>query len=82
MEPKKNVRLSEGLLAKVTDAAREENRTPDELLEDAAELYLENRRWQNLLEVGEQKARDLGLTAEDVPRLITEARREQKGRGR
>jgi len=82
MELQKNVRLSEGLLAKIANAAQAENRTPDELLEDAAELYLKNRRWQKLLEFGEQNARDLGLTAEDVPRLIEEARYEQKERGR
>ena len=67
MEAEKNVRLSEGLLAKVANAARAENRTPDELLEDAAELYLKNRRWQELLEFGEKNARNLGLTGEDVP---------------
>lgn len=82
MEPEKNVRLSEGLFAKVAIAARAENRTPDELLEAAAELYLKNRRWQKLLEFGEQNAHNLGLTAEDVPRLIAEARCEQKERDR
>jgi predicted transcriptional regulator len=82
MGTQKNVRLSEELLAKVATAARAENRTPDELLEDAAELYLKNRRWQKLLEFGEQNARDLGLSAEDVLRLIAEARCEQKERGR
>ena len=82
MEPEKNVRLSEGLFVQVANAAREENRTPDELLEAAAELYLKNRRWQKLLEFGEQNARDLGLTAEDLPRLIAEARCEQKERDR
>jgi len=82
MEAEKNVRLSKGLLAKVANAARAENRTPDELLEDAAELYLKNRRWQELLEFGEKNARNLGLTGEDVPRLIAEARREQEERGR
>jgi hypothetical protein len=82
MNPEKNVRLSAGLLAKVVDAARAENRTPDELLEDAAQLYLKNRRWQKLLEFGERNARNLGLTAEDVPRLIAETRCEQEERGR
>lgn len=76
MEAEKKVRLSAGLPAKVANAARAENRTPDELLEHAAELYLKNRRWQKLLEFGEQNARDLGLTVEDVPRLIAEVRRE------
>jgi predicted transcriptional regulator len=78
MEAEKNVRLSEGLLAKVANAARAENKTPDELLEEAVELYLENRRWQELLESGEQKARELGLTVEDVPDIDAEARREQE----
>src|SRR5208337_65862 len=82
MEAEKNVRLSEGLLAKVANVARAENRTPDELLEDAAELYLKNRRWEKLLEFGENNARNLGLTGEGVPRLIAEARREQEERGR
>jgi predicted transcriptional regulator len=82
MKAQNNVRLPPELLAKVANAARAENRTPDELLEDAAELYLKNRRWQKLLEFGEQNARDLGLTAEDVPRLIAEARCEPKERGR
>jgi hypothetical protein len=53
-------KLSEGLLAKVANAVRAENRTPDKLLEDAAELYLKNRHWQKLLEFGEQNAR-IGL---------------------
>ncbi len=82
MEAEKNVRLSEGLLAKLANAARAENRTLDELLEDAAELYLKNRRWQELLEFGEKNARNLGLIAEDVPRLVAEARREQEERCR
>jgi len=81
MEPQKNVRLSEELLAKVVNAAREENKTPDELVEEAAELYLENRRWQKLLEVGQQRARDLGLEVEDAPDLDAGERREQKERG-
>jgi len=72
MEPEKNARLSGALFAKVTNAAQEENRTPDELVEEAVELYLENRRWQKLLELGEDKARDLGLEAEDGPGLDEE----------
>ncbi len=52
------------------------------MLEDAAELYLKNLRWQKLLEFGEQNVRNLGLTEEDVPRLIAESRHEQKERGR
>jgi hypothetical protein len=77
MEPEKNARLSGALFAKVTNAAQEENKTPDELVEEAVELYLENRRWQKLLDLGEKKARDLGLEAEDELGPDEEPRREQ-----
>jgi len=80
MEPQKNVRLSEELLAKVVNAAREENKTPDELVEEAAELYLENRRWQKLLEVGQQRARDLGLVNWVAPEAGLDAETEKLAR--
>jgi hypothetical protein len=66
------------LLVEIRAAADEEKRTPEELLREAIELYLENRRWQQLVSYGQQRARELGLTEADVPRLIAESRRERK----
>ena len=63
------------LLAEIQAVADEEKRAPEELLREAIERYLENRRWQQLVVYGQQRARELGLTDADVPRLIAESRR-------
>ena len=66
--------ISPELLAKLRDAAQEENRTPDELADEALARYLEERSWQRLYAYGEERARSLGLTEADVPRIIAEHR--------
>ncbi len=49
---------------------------------DTLDAYLKNRRWRRLIERGQARARELGLTEADLPRLIAEYRREQRqGRG-
>jgi metal-responsive CopG/Arc/MetJ family transcriptional regulator len=73
-----SVKMPSSLLAKVQAAADEERRSRDELVREAIEGYLKNRRWQRLLAYGERQARSLGLTDADVPRLIDEYRREQQ----
>ena len=65
------------LLEEIKAAAAEEKRPAEEILREAIERYLENRRWQQLLSYGEERARELGLTEADIPRLIAESRREQ-----
>jgi metal-responsive CopG/Arc/MetJ family transcriptional regulator len=69
------------LLAEIQAVADEERRTVTELLRQAVEHYLENRRWQRLIASGQEQARSLGLTEADVPRLIAEYR-EEKRQGR
>jgi Arc/MetJ-type ribon-helix-helix transcriptional regulator len=73
-----SVKMPSSLLAEIQAAADEEHRTSDELVREAVERYLEDRRWQRLLAYGEQQARSLGLTDADVPRLIEEYRQEQR----
>jgi metal-responsive CopG/Arc/MetJ family transcriptional regulator len=70
------VKMPSSLLAEVQEAANEEHRTREELVREAVERYLKDRRWQRLLAYGEQQARSLGLSDTDVPRLIEEYRRE------
>lgn len=72
--------MPSSLLAEVQAAANEEHRSRDEVVREAIERYLRNRRWQRLLAYGEQKARSLGLTDADVPRLIEEYRQEHQSR--
>lgn len=73
-----SIHMPSDLLAQVQAVAQEEHRTTDEVIRDALERYLENHRWQRLYAYGEQRARALGLTEADVPRLIAEYRKEQR----
>jgi Arc/MetJ-type ribon-helix-helix transcriptional regulator len=73
-----SVKMPSSLLAEIQAAADEERRTTDDLVREAVERYLKDRRWQRLLSYGEQQARALGLTDADVPRLIEEYRQEHR----
>jgi len=66
------------LFAQIEEAAKAERRTTEELLQEAIERYLKEKRWQHLLAYGEEQARLLGLTDTDVPRLIDEYRKEHR----
>lgn len=62
------------LLAQVHAVAEEEHRPADDVLRDAVERYLRERRWQKIFAYGEQRAHESGLSEADVPRLIAEYR--------
>ena len=64
------------LLAQVRAIADEDHRLPVEVLSEAVERYLRERRWQKIFAYGEQRAQALGLTEADIPRLIGEYRHE------
>lgn len=64
-------------LAEIREAADEERWPAGDLLREAVERYLENRRWQRLFVYGEERARALGLTKANIPRIIAESRRER-----
>jgi hypothetical protein len=51
-----------GLLPEILAAADEDHRDPGELVGEAIEIYLKNRRWRRLVERGQARARELGLT--------------------
>lgn len=70
------------LVSEIQAAAEEEQRAPSALVREAIERYIADRDWQKIFAYGEERAKALGLTEEDVPRLIAEYRREQlQGRG-
>jgi hypothetical protein len=73
-----NVTIPPSLLAEIQAAADEEKRPAEEVLREAIERYLRNRRWQKIYAYGEERARALGLSEEDIPRLIEEYRQEQR----
>ena len=66
------------LLPEIQAAADEDHRAPAELVREALERYLKDRRWQRLVSFGHARARELGLTEDDLPRLIAESRQEQR----
>lgn len=66
------------LVAEIEAIAAEEHRPPGDLVRDAVERYKTDRDWQRLRAYGAARAQELGLSEEDVPRLIAEARRDQR----
>ncbi len=55
-------------------------RTRSELIREALERYMEEWEWRDLLQYGEQRAREAGIDPEDVSRLIAEYRAEMAPR--
>jgi hypothetical protein len=78
MVPQKNVALEPEVFARVAAEAQKEGRTPDELANEAAKRFLTSRRLQDLQQYGRQRAADMGLTEDDVARLISESRAERR----
>jgi metal-responsive CopG/Arc/MetJ family transcriptional regulator len=72
------VQLPAELMHEVQKAAAEQQRSISEVLTDAARLYLGEQQWQRITAAAEQRARAQGLTEDDVPRLVEEARRERR----
>jgi hypothetical protein len=84
----KNIALEPELLEQVGKLAHEEGKTADELANELLGPLLElrkqaeasDRRWRQLLEYGRGQAEKLGITENDVDRLIHGWRSEQRGR--
>jgi metal-responsive CopG/Arc/MetJ family transcriptional regulator len=68
--------LPEDLQLELEKTARAQGRPVGEVLSEAVSAYLNERSWQNLIESGRNRTRDLVITEEDVPRLIAETRSE------
>jgi hypothetical protein len=66
------------LLAELQAEADKEHVPANDVLREIVEKGLEERRWQRVLAYGAERAKALGLTEEDVPRLIAESRQERR----
>ena len=69
--------LSENLQQELEKTALAQGRSVAEVLAEAVSGYLHERSWQALIESGRKRSKDLGLTEDEVPRLIAESRAEQ-----
>jgi CopG family transcriptional regulator/antitoxin EndoAI len=72
--------LPPDMAAQVEKVMQAEGRTRSELLREALRRYLEEREWKEIFRYGEQRARELGLTPDDVERLVDEYRAEKAQR--
>ena len=77
-----SIRVSESLMAELQRAADVEQRSPEEVVEDAVERYLRLKRRESLYAYGEGQAKRLGIKEEDVPALVKEIRRDTSARDR
>lgn len=75
------VSLPESLLAEVTSAALAEERSVDEVVAEALRRYLDAQSWLKFVDRNERRAKELGMTEDDVDRLIAEYRAENQSHG-
>jgi hypothetical protein len=62
-------------MAELQRAADVEQRSPEEVVEDAVERYLRVKRRERLYAYGEGQAKRLGIEEEDVPALYGRLRK-------
>jgi hypothetical protein len=72
----KNAALPEALLAEVRRLAKIEQRTPDEVVQEAVERWLRLKRREILYAYGEEQAEKLGIQESDVTDLVHQVRSE------
>ncbi len=70
--------LPPALLAEVEAMAGDERRPVADVVADALKRYMRESRWQRVLAAGQARAKALGFTENDVPRLIAEFREEKR----
>ena len=68
--------LSPEMADRVDEVMKQQGRSRSEFLREAVLRYIEECEWRQLLQYGEEKARDKGIGPEDVARLVEEYRAE------
>lgn len=61
---------------RVEDLRRVEGRTTSELLREALRRYIDEREWERITREARRRTKELGITPEDVERLVDEYRAE------
>ena len=70
------ISLPPEMAAQIEEIIREEGRTRSELLLEALRQYMQDREWKRILRRNERRAKELGVTLDDVERLVDEYRAE------
>ena len=71
-----NASLPTELIAELRKLAEAEDRSPDEVVQEAVERYLESRRLKDLYAYGEERARRSGVRESEVPAVVKQWRKE------
>jgi CopG family transcriptional regulator/antitoxin EndoAI len=74
------ISLPPEMAEQVEKIRREEGRTKSELLREALRQYILERRLRSLALYGQRRAKELGITPDDVERLVDEYRTEVEER--
>ena len=78
-----NTSIPGELMAEVRKVAQAEERSPDEVVQEAVERYLQNRRLKEIFAYGEERGQRSGIRESDVPAVVEQWRKEHpEGRGR
>jgi predicted transcriptional regulator len=70
----RNIPVREELVAEIEKVARAQNRTVEEVLDEAIDRYIKDRQWTSVKSYGRAKAKERGLTEADVDTAIAEVR--------
>ena len=68
--------LSPEMAKRVDEVMMQQGRSRSEFLRDAVLRYIEECEWRELLQYGEERAREKGISPEDVADLVEEYRAE------
>ena len=68
--------LSPEMAKRVDEVMMQQGRSRSEFLRDAVLRYIEECEWRELLQYGEERAREKGIGPEDVADLVEEYRAE------
>ena len=68
--------LSPEMADRVDEVMKQQGRSRSEFLREAVLRYIEECEWRQLLQYGEERARDKGIGPEDVAGLVEEYRAE------
>ena len=68
--------LSPEMADRVDEVMKQQGRSRSEFLREAVLRYIEECEWRQLLQYGEERAREKGISPEDVAGLVEEYRAE------
>jgi metal-responsive CopG/Arc/MetJ family transcriptional regulator len=70
--------LTSEILSQIERVAQKEGKTKTDILREAVNYYLEEKRWKEIREYGARQAAKLGIKEKDIERLREEYWEERK----